>query len=281
MKTNIQTILTDVNEQLLQLNSEISDPSLLAEAVTQLIKSTIQQIDESIISDGFPSLKDEIHFFKIEKPKLMSMLFFHNCVYKLETFKPKNGKKEIKEYLMNMKVELNLFSIVNQEFYKYHHTESTRFDQVYFVRGQFDIKNCITSMFLMVDERFCTYHCFLTAKILANMRFSAYVDNCMFKLKESPDLTIIEPIVGFAKHKLIWTGTKTDLIELIYALVAAKVFNNGEIETKKIVNAAEDCFHIDLGQHASTKIDIKNRKTGKTKFVDCLKECLMQSFEED
>ena len=281
MKTNIQTILTDINEQLLQLNSEMTDPSLLAKAVTQLIKSTIQQIDELIISDGFPSLKDEIHFFKIEKPKLMSMLFFHNCVYKLETVKPKNGKKEIKEYLMNMKVELNLFSIVNQEFYKYHHTESTRFDQVYFVRGQFDIKNCITSMFLMVDERICTYHCFLTAKILANTRFNAYVDNCLFKQKVVPIPTSTVSIEGSTNDKLTWTGSKTELIELIYSLIAAKVFNKGKIESKKIFKAIEEFFNIDLGQYASTIIDIENRKTGQTKFIDCLKEFLIKSFERN
>ena len=281
MKTNIQTILTDVNEQLLQLNSEITDPSLLAEAVTQLIKSTIQQIDESIISDGFPSLKDEIHFFKIEKPKLMSMLFFHNCVYKLEAFKPKNGKKEIKEYLMSKKVELNLFSVENYEFYKYHHTESTRFDPVYFVRCQFDIKNCITCMFLMVDERICTYHCFLTAKILANIRFSAYVDNSLCKQKVIPIPTSTVSIEGSTNDKLTWTRSKTELIELTYSLIAAKVFNNGKIESKKIFKAIEVFFHIDLGQNASTKIDIENRKTGKTKFIDCIKECLLQSFEED
>ena len=280
MKSNLQVILSCVNEQLQLLEQTTKDPVLLAELVTQLIKSTIQLIDESIINNGFPCLKDEIHFFKIEKPQLMSSLFYHNCVYKLETFKPKHGKKEVKEYLLNKKGVIKLFSDDNQEFYNYHLSKSNRLDAVYFVRGNFDIKTNNTSMYLMVDERFCTYHCFLTAKIQANLRFSAYINNSLCKLKNGSTSTSLAINEGAIKDKLIWTGSKTELIELIYALVAAKVFNKGETELKKIVKAVEELFHIDLGQYSSTRIDIKNRKTGQTKFMDTLKDYLLQSFEE-
>ena len=281
MRTSHQTILSNVKEQLEKQRTKIKDPALFAEAATQLIKAAIQEINVLIIIEGFPSIEDEIHFFKVERPQILYLFFYYNCVYKLETFKPKHGKKEIKEYLMNKKVVLKLFSDDNHEFYKYYQSGSTRFDSIYFVRGKFDIKTSMTSMYLMVDDRFCTYHCYLTAKILANQMFSEYIDTRLLKLKESSSILHVENLKIPMKETLIWTGSKTELIELIYALVADKAFNNGDASLKEVVKMFEELFNIDLGQYASTFIDIKKRKTGKTKFLDTLKEKLLLSFEDD
>ena len=280
MKTKHLEILKEVNEQIEKLKSEIESPTMLADTVTQIINEAIKEINESIIINGFSTVEDEIRFFKVEKPQILASFFYHNCVYKLETFKPKHGKKEIKEYLMNKKVELKLFADENHEFYKYYQSGSTRFDSIYFVRGKFDIKTSITSMYLMVDKRFCTFHCFLSAKILANQLFSEYLDSKLLKEKEKLDASMIENTDALQNDYIHWTKSKTELVELIYALIACKAFNHGGANTNKVVRLFEQLFNVDLGQYHSTIIDIKKRKTGKTKFIDFLKQVLLHSFGE-
>ena len=176
MRTKYLDILTNLHLEIELLKIEIKDPAAFAEKAVLLVRTNIELINEKILIDGFSSQEEEINFFKIEKPKMLSLYFFYNCIYNLEAFKPKHGVSELKEYLFNKKVEINLFSVENQVFYKYHYSGSTRFDTTYFSRGKFDIKTSISCMFLIVDERFCTFHCFLTSKILANQMVRSYIN---------------------------------------------------------------------------------------------------------
>ncbi len=79
---------------------------------------------------------------------------------------------------------------------------------------------------------------------------------------------------------LTWTFNKTDLVELIYALVALGVFNNGNVEIKSVVSFFETVFHVALGSYYHKYQDIMKRKKERTVFLDKLKLALLRRIEE-
>jgi len=180
--------------------------------------------------------------------------------------------------LLDHREVLKSFTKENKEFYTYHNSGNTCFDKIYFIRGKHDIKQRIDSISFIVDDRFCTNHCYLTAKILANKLFSVYLENCFLKLKNSP-LT-----VQGSKSKSIkatWTGSKVALIELAYALHEDCVVNDGNIEVKEMIAFLETVFDISLGYHSATFLELRQRKNGKTKYLDNLKEKLLRRMEKE
>jgi len=278
MKATHQVILADLHEQIKRIKNEIEDPVLLAEAAVQIIDAVIIKVNESFSTHDFPSQEDEIHFFKVQRPELLSLLFFYNCVYKFESSKPFTCKRDIKQYLLDHRGVLKCFTSENREFYKYHNSGNTCFDRIYFIRGKHDIKQCIDSFSFIVDDRFCTNHCYLTAKILANKLFSTYLENCLLELKISP--TIVLGSKSKSK-KTTWTGSKAGLIELAYALKEEGSINGGNMEVKEIIEMFETLFDISLGQHGATFIELQQRKNGKTKYLDSLKEKLLLKMEKE
>ena len=88
-------------------------------------------------------------------------------------------------------------------------------------------------------------------------------------------------IYAFQKQsKLFWTGSKTDLIELVYALHSSGIINSGTADIKEIASVCELIFNIDLGNYYHTIIEIRSRKSNVTKFIDKLKESLIKRFDE-
>jgi len=78
--------------------------------------------------------------------------------------------------------------------------------------------------------------------------------------------------------KLFWTGSKTNLIELIYALQSRGTINSGTADIKEIALMCEQVFNIELGNYYHTFIEIRSRKSNRTKLLDNLKESLSRSF---
>ena len=229
MKTKHLAILDELHVKLEQLKETIKDASLLAEAAVKLIDTVIVEVNELFMEYEFPTIEDEIHFFKIARPQFLSLLFYYNCVYKFEASKPEFGKREIKKYLLEHRLIVKCYSVENKEFYKYHKSGNTCFDQIYFVRSKHDIKKCVNSFLFIIDDRFCTNHCYITAKILANQLFSVYIETCLLSLKNQVSSSQIDMFEDTNSPKLHWTGSQISFIELVYALHEDKAINNGDL----------------------------------------------------
>jgi RteC protein len=76
-----------------------------------------------------------------------------------------------------------------------------------------------------------------------------------------------------------WTASKANLIELIYALQSAGVFNNGLIGIKKIAETFEKLFQIDLGNYYHVFNEMRLRKKNRTTLLDHLKEKIIQKMD--
>lgn len=277
MNESIQKLLIDVEDQLKFIDLEQDDPIKCAQLSIDVCLKAANKLKNIILKHKFKTQGEEIKFFKETKPKFLAPLVYHLKVYKIESRKPNGGDKIRKKYLLNELDKLKHYFDSNLDFYRYYRTQSNYLDHKYFLRGKYDIRLTVDSFFFEADERFCTSHDFKVAKILAHDRLQVYLEEELSNLdrKETSMITQDAP-----KVKLYWTESKTALIELIYALHSQSAIDNGKADIKDIAASFEHLFGIELGDYYRTFLEIRIRKTGRTKFIDSLKQSLSKRMDE-
>jgi hypothetical protein len=270
------SLLNKLNEQLNFIDLEIDDQIKKCEQAIKIILKSINELKKVATKNNFKSQSEEILFFKEVKPQFTSKLIFFNRVYKIEMKKPNGGNKILKKYYNNELLKLKAFFDNELEFYQYFRSGSTYLDYKYFLRGEFDIKLALDSYYFESDMSFATSHDFKVATILANDLIELYLENQLLMLEnnENSEKSQRKPNV-----KLTWTGSKVALIELIYALHTEGVFNNGAADLKDIAEYFEHTFEIDLGQYRRVFLEIRARKSDRTKFLTTLNDSLQKRME--
>ncbi|WP_376781113.1 RteC domain-containing protein [Epilithonimonas hominis] len=89
------------NETLHKLETAINELEIEAdncsiqrvEAIIQLIIQTLSKLKEYVLKRGFKNTDEEIHFFKHQKPVIVSKLIYYNAIYKIESKKPYGAKR--------------------------------------------------------------------------------------------------------------------------------------------------------------------------------------------
>ena len=108
----------------------------------------------------------------------------------------------------------------------------------------------------------------LLEKILLRFEsLEAEVKEVLARSGEQNKETVSEPIT------VQWTHSKTDLIELIYALHASGAFNKGKATIREITLFFEEAFSLKLGNTSMTFQEILRRKDS-TAFLEKLKDKL-------
>ncbi|TDS57227.1 RteC domain-containing protein [Myroides indicus] len=250
---------------------EANCPLKRIETVIHLIVECLSKLKEYVLKRGFKNTDEEIHFFKHQKPVIVAKLIYYNTIYKIEAKKP-YGTKPIRKHLNKELKELNRFFDNNLVFYKYYRSNNPFLDDKYFLRGKLDIQLCVDTGYFQSDMTFSTSHDYKVAKIIANDLIQVYIEDQLYnKFQKDKSKT---------PKKLKWTGSKVALIELIYALHFQKVFENGNKDIREIARYFESVFGIDLGNFYQTFLELRNRKMNRTKFLDALREELIQRMGE-
>ncbi len=277
MRNYSQTLQAELDSQLQFIRFETDDQIKTAELSMKILLSVMHKLKAFTIKYKFCNDAEEIAFFKKIKPQFLSKLIYYNKVLHIETKKPHGGRKVLKKYFCNELIKLKVFFDSNLEFYKYYRTGSTYLDHKYFMRGKPDLKLGIDTYFFESDPRFATTHDYKVAKIIAHDLIEVYLEDELAKLEKENSR---ESTQDTPKFKMNWTDTKTSLIELIYALHTQGVFNNSQAEIKDIAAYFESVFNIDLGDYYRTYLELRNRKTGSTKFIDTIRENLLRRMDE-
>jgi len=261
-----------LEERLNEVTLEINDPILLSETSIKIILAELSTLKKLVIENNFVSEDEEVQFFKFTKPKFVAKLIYYNTIFKIETKMPFGGQEVVKNYLSNELLRLKTFFDNNLEFYKYYRTNSTYLDHKYFLRGRYDIKLSLDTFYFETDHNYSTSHDYKVAKIIANDLIQVYIEDQLnaLSLKQQESINYI----------LNWTGNKTALIELIYALQAQGVFENGNADIKLIAKTFESLFNINLGNFYHTYLELRGRKINRTKFLDSLRDSLIKKMDE-
>lgn len=266
-----------LNEQLNFIDIEIDNQIKKCESAIEVILKVINDVKKVVTKNSFKSDTEEIHFFKELKPQFTSKLIYFNMVYKIEMKRPNGGNRILKKYYNNELLKLKAFFDNELEFYQYYRTGNTYLDYKYFQRGKFDIKLALDNFYFETDIAFSTSHDFKVAQILANDLIQLYLENqlIMIENKDTSEKAQRKP-----NTKLSWTGSKVALTELLYALNSEAVFNNGNADIKDIANYLEYVFDIDLGDYYRTFLELRMRKTSRTKFLSSLTDSLIKKMDE-
>jgi hypothetical protein len=281
MKENTKNLLLELEEQLKFISLETDNPLTSAELSIQVCQKILSNVKFFISKHKFKSVAEEIHFFKEIKPLFCSKLFYHISIYNIETRKPSGGYKVIRKYFQNELDKLKRYFDANLEFYKYYRTGSNYLDHKYFVREKHDIRLSVEPFYFETDPKFSTSHDFKISMILASDLLQVYLENELAEMEKKEPKVKTE---GNQKSDITWTGPKAALIELLYALHTEPVLNYGKAELQQIAITLEKAFNIDLGQYHRTFLELRMRKSARTKFLDGLRESLkhrMDSADED
>jgi hypothetical protein len=208
---------------------------------------------------------------------LLNFNIYHNYIYSFIIKRPIGCSKMVKKFLNSELKTLHQFHEKNLDFCKYYRSGSEYLDHKYFVRGQFDLKINHNSLYFESDVKFSTNRDFLVSSIMANDLIELFLKN-EFTSLENLENGILKPEAP--KSNLKWTAPKAAIIELLYALHADGCFNNGNVTIKQIATTLESAFNIDLGHYSRTLLEIRGRKTGKTKYLDNLQEKLLKKLND-
>lgn len=253
-----------------------SDSIVIAHKVTELIERRSKELFKWLKKHKFSSPEEEIYFFKDLKPIFISKLIYYKTVLSIETNLPTSKKNKIKFY----EEALNLIqenTNKNRKFYEYYRARASHKDNIYFLR------NCDANILkrdcslINYDVKLCTTHDYNMAVMIANDILTTYLENKIEQLENN--CSTVHPSI---QQTVNWTGTKIDLVELIYALHHSKKINNGSTDIKELALFFGKIFNQDIEENIYRfYIDIKNRKTGHSKFINQLSEVLENHILEE
>ena len=277
MKLFAESLMFELEHQLKLIHLETENPIQSAEQAIKNSVAALERLKTFFIKYKRLNKKEEIEFFRDIKPKFAAKLIYYNEIYSIETSKPFGSQKTMSKYYKAELNKLKVFFEKNQEFYRYCRTGNNCLDNKYFIRAKYDLKLMVDSFYFQADHRFTTSHDYKVARILANDEIKVFLEEQIAKLNRKT-ITIQSPSPLSKGPK--WTRSKVELIELIYALHAEGVFNNGSSGLKEVTTLFESSFRIDLGQFNRVFLEIRNRKSERTKFLNTLKNKLTIRMDE-
>jgi len=256
-----------VNETLNTISSKEPDVIPKATRSVALLTAAITELKEFIHHYKFQSTQEEIHFFKMTKPELVSKLFYFDSMFNLKLDEPFASKDIIIAYYQQEMSKLKDTITANQDFYRYYNSGQTHRDIEYFTRQGNDHR------YFDIDQRFSTRYDTTLAVILANHKIKVYIETLIDQLILG-DTTKPSP--------LSWTGSKADFVEIIYALHSAAPLNNnvGTSDIRVIASLLEKAFNFRVGNLYRHYQDIRMRKINPTSFLDPMREKLQRRLEE-
>tara|TARA_R110002049_G_scaffold214533_3_gene386004 strand:+ start:18973 stop:19821 length:849 start_codon:yes stop_codon:yes gene_type:complete len=279
MTNEIKNIISSYKDEIEELGQGIKYTYAKIENGIQISRKYLQELRVVLRNGKFKNKKDEIQFFKKQKPFIYGRLKFYSKLYVYITHKPLGSKKSQRIFIDSEIQKLQSYYQRNIDFVQYYREDSMILDEFYFLRGNDNPALFSDTSHFYTDSEFSTSHDNAVAKIIAyDLLLAYYVEELKFLSNN------IDPKDGLGKYlnskTLNWTANKIDLIELIYALYLNNSINGGKTEIKEIALICEKIFKIDLGNYYHSFIELKARKKNQTKFLDQLKESLLKRMEE-
>lgn len=263
-----------LERELLQLEMKENDQIIFCQAAIRIIRNALEDLRDVVLENGFASDQEEIFFFKNVKRAIVQQLIYYSELLMIESRRPP-GNKEFNVRYYNQELDrMNRFCVENMPYWQYHITGASSLDKVYFTRDGADRDAFSDASVVNIDRHFSTSYDFLFAKLSAYDKLSNYYNVYVRELENGA------PTRQLKKDKLVWTGSKAAIIELIYGLHSCGVINNGNVEVKQIAAFFEEHFNVQIGNWYRAFQDMRERKANKTIFTDQLKKKILERMDE-
>ncbi len=236
-----------------------------------LCQQLVRHLRDKYMADIPEDQSDQIQFFKKIKP-----VFFSELKYQIKKFDylrqiPRGSTKTKKQHIIVWMNSTSRSLLKYCDFNTYIQSGSTQLDTVYFTHQTFDPK-IHAGLKYPLDIEFSSPGDLTLSSIKANERFSEFLMREHFMLK-NPRL---DPSWE-NQISLKWNRSKTELVELIYALHSSQSVNGS---LKDIIHVLEQTFNIDIGNTYRIFADIKLKKNPTT-LLDDLKTSIKEKIRSE
>ena len=271
-----QLTLRKLNEEINKLNVKELNSCSYCKLMIGLYLKSLNELKVLVIKEGFSCEEDEIHFFKFIKPQVASNLIYFHSRLRIDLEKP-IYKDFQKEYFLEVLTEINNYLKLNKELVRYYRNKSSNLDDLFFLRKNCSLFELEENAIVFLDNNFSTLHDHTISKIIAYEYLINWIES---GFNNSSQNEVMEKPVKYQNEKQIfWSGSKVALVELIYALYYSRMINNGKVGIKDIIKFFENGLHVELSDYYHTFLDVKNRKINRTKFLDQLKQSLIEKMD--
>ncbi len=279
MNRHVNNTIENVNVRLESIELEEDTSLRKAKKAILLLKEIMQQLKAKLSDYRFKNEEEEICFFKEFKPQLSSKLVYYSEIYKIETRRPTGSDLAQRNYILKELDRIKEYFDKNLDFYQYYRAERTHLDRYYFLRGEPDIEFNVDCFYFERDNNFSTSYDFKVAKILANELLRIYLNAELHKLEKHPEEE--RAVSKYPRIKHTWTGTKTELVELIYSIHTKGSIDHGNIDLKELIDYFCNVFNTEAGDFYRIYLNIRNRKESRTMYLDSLRDNFIKKMDED
>lgn len=263
-----------LDKSLLYLEMRENDQIQFCKSAIETIRNCLEELRQVVLENGFASDEEEIVFFKNIKRSIVQQLIYHSELLMIESRRPPGNKQFNVRYYNQELDRMNRFCIENMAYWQYHITGASSLDKVYFTRDGADRDSFYDASVINIDKHFSTSYDFLFAKLSAYDKLASYYNMYVRELENGV------PTRQLKKDKLVWTGSKAAIIELIYGLHSCGVINNGNVEVKQIAAFFEEHLNVQIGNWYRAFQDMRERKANRTIFADLLKKKLIERMND-
>lgn len=275
-------MIEKMSEELLKkLGRELEgfmDHSPLERMKSELIavKQVMLTLKWKVTEIGFVSVAEEIHFFKVLKPRFYAQLIFASERYSFEVGKPVIKGKPIDQYYLKQLDYISRFFRQHEFMYQYYKMGAVELDGMYFVRGE-EPAGLVGADLPALDSSFSTLGEYLFSKFIALER----LQDLVLEEMQVPSLAGTGVVKSKKGRELKWTGDSCNLIELVYGVFDCKQVNGGDVDLSDLMDVFEVCFQVNLSRYFRRFTEIKRRKSiSKTKFLDQMREAVNKRIDE-
>lgn len=267
MKSFVYNLEKEIEKKLKKIES--ADLNILKKSLeaSLVLGDAFQKMKEFISTYTFRDEAEEIEFFKVTKPRLFYRLIYYRKIYNIEMNRPV-GVESQRAYLIDEIKAINRYNAKRSDFVRYYRSGLTHMDSMYYLRGSIDTALYLESFHHERDPSFSTNCDFKVARILANEFLIQYLT------KELEVFEQRQVEQSLPRVRLTWNGTKTELVEQIFAWDSRKVFGN--IPLTRLAEYIQTVFNIELDKNFSRTFGDMRIRNRQTPFLDGLKEALLK-----
>ncbi|MBS1529739.1 MAG: RteC domain-containing protein [Bacteroidetes bacterium] len=239
------------------------------------IGAALEKLKDQLRQNSLTDQRQEIDFFKNDKPMFVAEQVYAIEIYTIETGKPLVDDQLIRTYYEGELRYIKRFFMQHQFLYQYYQLGATELDHLFFVRGARPT-DIILPDAPGLDPNFSTAADSLFARFMAFEKVQNYLMDCLYGQG-----SVAQPYRSKKGRPLEWTGDKSNLVELAYAIYDTMQINNGEVDISDIIDWLENTLHVSLGRYYKRFAEMKLRKNvSRTRFIDHMREMLLRHMDE-
>ncbi|MDT0690922.1 RteC domain-containing protein [Salegentibacter sp. F188] len=244
----------------------------------KICRTLLCTFKREVFANGFDSIEAEIKFFKVIKQIPLVHLVYFTEIHSFEIQFPKADKDCQLKFTKRKINQLNQFFRSNLDFAQYVDSEDSRFDKEYYTRDSMNDYHVPLSDFYFQDPDFCTPKDMLLGQYKGFCSLVNYLDERLFKLQNNLNT---RTTISNKSEKIPWPFSNADWVELVYALSAAGLGKQNNMNIIKISQKLQEIFDYEPSKDIyKTFQDLKNRKKSRTQFLDFVTTALLSEMNK-